>query len=726
MTDTAVLDDGLTKGTATRRLPVWHRPVLAGLVVLAGALYAWNLGDSGLSSFYATAAKSMSESWRAFFFGAFDPGASITLDKLAGFVIPQALSARLFGFSQVSVTLPQVIEGMITVLAGYRAVRQWTGAVGGLVAAAALSVTPLLVSMFGHSMEDGMLIMFCVLAVMSWQDSIRSGRLRWLLLAAVWVGLGFQAKMMEAWLVVPALGVAYLLAAPHPVAKRVRHVLVFGAVTLAVSLSWMTAIQLVPAESRPYVDGSTNNNMYSMVFGYNGFNRFIPDVVPGAVKDMAAQVRAGAPGAEPVGANAGFGGRTEGAARAGAQGAAFGAGGAAASPFKLVSATYLSQIGWLYPLAVAGVVLGFRRSKRNPLDRNLHAGVWVSTLWLGVSALVMSAMRIPHTAYLAILAFPLAALSAIGLHLAVNEYRSGASRHSKFLLPALIAVEAGWAVFVAAATGLLEPLLPISIAAAGLLSAAGLSLAAVGRRPAALPMPAVAALAATALLLGPAFWSASVLVPGYAGSAMDAYAGPRASGGAGFGMAFAGGRSGSGERDAAFGRIGRAPAGLSASQALPGRRAGGMPGGFQTASASLSAADQALLRFTQARVGAGEPAFATDSWNTASRFIMGSGANVLPFGGFSGTAPSLSLEKFVSMASSGQLKYVLLSSPLQGASSADGGGMPQRSGFTRGAAYPDAAAIRAWIAKHFVLVPPAQYGLQGATTSGSDLYQFKS
>ena len=273
----------------------WHRLVLAGIVALAGALYAWNLGNSGFMSFYATAAKSMSESWHAFFFGTFDPGAAITLDKLAGFLIPQALSARLFGFSQVSITLPQVIEGMVTVLAGYRVVRQWAGALAGLTAAAILALTPLLVSMFGHSMEDGMLIMFCVLAVMSWQDGIRTGKLSWLLLAGVWVGLGFQAKMMEAWLIVPALGIAYLMTAPHQLAKRTRHVLMFGVVTLAVSLSWMTAIQLVPADSRPYIDGSTNNNMYSMVFGYNGFNRFVPDLVPGAVKDMMAPSSGGAP-----------------------------------------------------------------------------------------------------------------------------------------------------------------------------------------------------------------------------------------------------------------------------------------------------------------------------------------------------------------------------------------------------------------------------------------------
>lgn len=746
-----------TAAPGLKGLPRWHRVVLAALVAIAGALYAWNLGDSGLMSFYATAAKSMSESWRAFFFGTFDPGASITLDKLAGFVIPQALSARLFGFSQVSVTLPQVLEGMITVMAGYRVVRQWAGALAGLAAAAALAFTPLLVSMFGHSMEDGMLIMFCVLAVMSWQDGIRTGKLRWLLLAGVWVGLGFQAKMMEAWLIVPALGIAYLLTAPHQLARRIRHVLMFGVMTLAVSLSWMTAIQLVPADSRPYIDGSTNNNMYSMVFGYNGFNRFIPDLVPGAVKDMMAQPRGGAAGgaaeaatrsgterADGFGAaNDGqpgqgdFGGRFQGAAPA----AAFG-GGASASPLKLVSTTYTSQIGWLYPLALAGAVLGFVGMRRRALDRNLRAGVWVSALWLGVSALVMSVMRIPHTAYLAILAFPLAALSAVALALAGKDYRSADTGWRRFLLPVLLGVQAMWATFVAATTGLLTPWLPFAIAVTGVLAVGALVGKSSGRIPS-VPVPAVAGLAGVSLLLGPALWSGSVLVPAYAGSAMDAYAGPRADGGFGGFEASgaAGARAGTAGRNATTRNsfAGQDPSGVDAGDAQhtdgnavpggfeggnvmgqPGGNSGrGSAGGFGEGSTTLDSSDQALLRLTQANVKAGAPVFATDSWNTASKFIMAAGAKVLPFGGFSGSAPSLTLDRFTSMVTSGELKYVLLSEPL-GSSAASAS-----QGFMRSASYADVEAIREWTNQHFQLVPASQYGGNQASSGSAYLYQYK-
>ncbi|MEO8907782.1 MAG: glycosyltransferase family 39 protein, partial [Microbacteriaceae bacterium] len=133
----------------------WALWALAGIVLVSAVLYTWNINTGGFSDYYATAAKSMSESWRAFFFGGFDPQSTITLDKLSGFLIPQALSARLFGFSVWSLAVPQVLEGMVTVVATYYIVSRWIGSAGGLLAATIMAFTPLMVSMFAHPMEDG-------------------------------------------------------------------------------------------------------------------------------------------------------------------------------------------------------------------------------------------------------------------------------------------------------------------------------------------------------------------------------------------------------------------------------------------------------------------------------------------------------------------------------------------------------------------------------------------
>ena len=243
--------------------PPWARPALLGIAALAGLLYAWNITQAGFAPFYSVAVKSMSVSWKAFFYGAFDPKATITIDKLAGSFLPQALSARIFGFSAWSLALPQVIEGVIAVLVMYRVVRRWAGVAPGLLAAGIFTLTPIAASMFGHSMEDGALTMCLVLAADACQRAVMEGRLRSLAWAGVWVGLGFQAKMLQAWMVLPALAVGYLLAAPVGLRRRLWHLGVSGAVMVAVSLSWIALYAVTPASDRPYVDGSTNNSAFA-------------------------------------------------------------------------------------------------------------------------------------------------------------------------------------------------------------------------------------------------------------------------------------------------------------------------------------------------------------------------------------------------------------------------------------------------------------------------------
>uniref|UniRef100_UPI0014320F95 ArnT family glycosyltransferase n=1 Tax=Streptomyces monomycini TaxID=371720 RepID=UPI0014320F95 len=253
--------------------PRWARPALLGVAALAALLYAWNITTSGLAPYYSVAARSMTESWKAFLFTAYDPSATITLDKIGGFLWPQALSARLFGFHDWALTLPQCVEGVVSVLVLYRVVRRWQGPATGLLAAGLLTLTPVAASLFGHPIPDAALIMCLVLAVDRYQLAARGARLRSLVWAGVWVGLAFQAKMMQAWLVVPALAVGYLVTAPVTARARIGHLLTAGAVLFAVSFSWVLMMTFTPKDVRPYADGSTNNSALSMVFQYNGFSR---------------------------------------------------------------------------------------------------------------------------------------------------------------------------------------------------------------------------------------------------------------------------------------------------------------------------------------------------------------------------------------------------------------------------------------------------------------------
>ncbi len=254
--------------------PAWARPALLAIAVVAAVAYGWGMGGASVESFYGAAARSMSESWHDFIFGAFDPAGTVTVDKLPGALWVQALSLRVFGFHIWALVLPQVVEGVLTILVLYRAVRRLAGPAAGLIAAAVLAVTPITVLLNRGNVSDSLLILLLVLAADATSAALLTGSLPQLLLAGVWVGLAFQAKMIQAWLALPALAAAYLLAAPAAKLRtRCAHVALAGLVTAVVSLSWMTAVSLVPAQHRPYVDGSPDDSVYTQVFDYNGLGR---------------------------------------------------------------------------------------------------------------------------------------------------------------------------------------------------------------------------------------------------------------------------------------------------------------------------------------------------------------------------------------------------------------------------------------------------------------------
>jgi 4-amino-4-deoxy-L-arabinose transferase-like glycosyltransferase len=648
--------------------PPWARPALLGVAAVAAVLYAWNIAQAGLAPFYSVAVKSMSESWKAFFYGAFDPKATITIDKLAGSFLPQALSARIFGFHPWSLALPQVIEGVVSVLVMYRVVRRWVGVVPGLLAAAIFALTPIAASMFGHSMEDGALTMCLVLAADSWQRAVTQARPRSLMWAGVWVGLGFQAKMLQAWIIVPALALGYLVAAPGPLRRRLWQLGAAGAVMLAVSLSWIALYTVTPAGDRPYVDGSTDNGAVAMAFGYNGLERFGIQV-PGAV-DSGPGVSGGRSGG-PGGAvrQAGPGAfrfpLPSGPAGGGTAVVAAGRGSFGTGWTKLLGSRYAPEIGWLYPLAVLALVFGLIWTRRSARADHVRAGFIMWGAWLVTFGLVFSKMSdIPHTAYMASLAPPLAALSAAGIVMFWRAYRDGGWRG--WLLPVAVAAELGWALFVWRDYGGFLPWARTAAVVAGVAAIVVMAGAKLSRRARAGMVTAGLAVGVAAMLAAPATWAASVLDATYAGSSFDASAGPA---GDGAGPARGGGVP-------AFGRFGG--------------------GGLLGATVALTGPERAVYSYLTAhRDGAGY-LMAVQSWNEASPYILATGQEVLPMGGFSGSVPEPTLAQVKELVRTGQLRYFMLGA----------GGF----GFGRGGADSTSAAITSWVEQACATVPASDYG----------------
>ncbi len=374
--------------------PAWARPALLAIAVLAAIAYAWGLASASVEPFYGAAARSMSQSWHDFIFGAFDPAGTVTVDKLPGALWVQALSLRVFGFHIWALILPQVIEGVLTVLVLYRAVRRLAGPAAGLTAAAVLAVTPVTVLLSRGNVSDSLLILLLVLAADATSAALLSGSLRWLLLAGVWVGLAFQAKMIQAWLALPALAAAYLLAAPAArLRTRCAHVALAGLVTAVVSLSWMTAVSLVPSHDRPYVDGSANDSVYTQVFDYNGLGRLTGDWTriagPQSPLITAAVENGQLLTAETLHIKPSW--------------------------HRLLAGPFAADSGWLLPAAVVGA-LGVLISRRRHGRRDpLRAAVVLWGGWWLVLAVFFSAGVYLNAYYVAALVPPVAALCGTGI-----------------------------------------------------------------------------------------------------------------------------------------------------------------------------------------------------------------------------------------------------------------------------------------------------------------------
>ncbi|WP_328350321.1 glycosyltransferase family 39 protein [Mycobacterium sp. NBC_00419] len=363
----------------------WPRFALLGLLVVTAALYLWNLSINGYgNAFYAAAAQSGAKSWKAWFFGSLDPNSFITVDKPPASLWVTGLSVRLFGMNSWAVLVPEALMGVAAVAVLYATVRRTLddptrGAVAGLIAGSVLAVTPAATLMFRYNNPDALMVLLITVAAYFLMRAVRTASWRWLALVGVALGFAFLTKMLAALLVLPAFALTYLLFAPTTVARRALHVA--GAVgALIVSSGWWVAVvQLWPADSRPYIGGSTDDNVLNLALGYNGVDRIV----------------GGGNHVHPPDAHAGGWGTH-------------------AGPARLFSAEMGYEISWLLPAVIVAIGVGTYLAVRGRLTRVEKSALVMWTGWFVVSAAVFSYMSgMVHPYYTVALAPAVGAL--IGL-----------------------------------------------------------------------------------------------------------------------------------------------------------------------------------------------------------------------------------------------------------------------------------------------------------------------
>src|SRR5262245_4693080 len=327
---------------SVRRLAI-PLPELGALVVLTAVLNLWALDRNGWANdYYSAAVRSMSSSWHNFLFASFDPSGVMTVDKPPLALWVQALSVKLFGFHSMSILVPQALMGVASVALVYDLTRRLWGRPAGFVAGLVLALTPITVAISRHNNPDALLVLCCVGALWCLVRGRQDGRTRWIVLSGVCIGLGFETKMGAALLVVPALALAWLWFAPRGLGTAVRQLLAGGAAMVVVGGAWPLLMALTPASSRPWISGTSDNSILSLILDYNGFGRL--DGQAGGPGGMA-----GGPGGGGGGGNVTFGG--------------------ASGPFRLLNEALGGQAGWLLGFAVValiGLVVATRLRRSDP------------------------------------------------------------------------------------------------------------------------------------------------------------------------------------------------------------------------------------------------------------------------------------------------------------------------------------------------------------------------
>lgn len=665
------------------------RASFLAMLIATGFLYLWDLGASGYAnSFYSAAAQAGSQSWEAWFYGALDSANSITVDKPPAALWLMGLSVRLVGLSSWSILVPEALLGVATAGVLYATIRRVFTAGGpvtsrahwaGIAGAVTFALTPVATLMFRFNNPDALLVFLTTLASYFVLRAIEQARARWLVGAGVIVGFGFLTKMLQAFLVLPAFVVAYLIAAPVKLGKRILHLLAAFAAML-VSLGWYVAIvELVPTSWRPYIGGSQNNSLLELIIGYNGLGRITGN-------------ETGSVGGGDGGNTAGHWGST--------------------GILRMFESVSGGMVSWLIPAALLLTIAALIVRGRRPRTDLPRAALLVFSGSLVVTALVFSFMAgIYHDYYTVALAPAIGGTVAVGFAILWGARERLVARIG---MAATVVATTVWAWFLLLEAPTAYANLRWWVGAAGLLATAGLLI--VHRLPK-LAVGSVIALTLIAGLTGPTAYSINTAMTAHQGSIVTA--GPVSGGMGGPG----GGRGGAPGGTAPGGTApgGTAPGGTAPGGTAPGGTApggttqggttgtgtgtqtqtdgrGGMGGlingsNVDAATANELSADASSYTWMAAAIG---------SQNAAS-YQLATGYPVMAIGGFNGSDPSPTLAQFQELVAQGKIHWFIA-----------GGGMGgQQSGGS------DAAAqINQWVQDNYT-----------ATTVGSatvyDLTQAK-
>jgi 4-amino-4-deoxy-L-arabinose transferase-like glycosyltransferase len=371
---------GIDRLTKTRKQKVTpERFVMAGLVFSMSCLLVPAFTMNGwANTYYTMAVQAGQQNWKAFFFGSLDSANFVTLDKPPFAVWVSSLSAKVFGFSSFSILLPHVIAGLVALLLVYITVRRYFGIKAAIVSAVSFMCMPIAIVVFRYNLPDSLMTAMLVASAYTFLRSLEKPAIRWMIGTGILIGFAFNTKMIQALIILPVMGLMYLILSHQKMLLRIRDLSIAGLAFFVSALWWPIAVWLIPAVNRPFIGGTANNSIWELIAGYNGLNRLT-----------------GNNWKQPTGEllGAGFGGKV--------------------GILRMFNNGFGSVIAWCIPLAIITALLFwvYYKKSTNRMRRNAIT-LWSS--WIVLHAIIFSYTKgTIHPHYSAVLAPAIASLVGV-------------------------------------------------------------------------------------------------------------------------------------------------------------------------------------------------------------------------------------------------------------------------------------------------------------------------
>jgi 4-amino-4-deoxy-L-arabinose transferase-like glycosyltransferase len=644
--------------------------ILIGIALLSTFLNVFNIwNDKYANAYYTAAVTSMLQSFHNFFYASFDPGGFVTVDKPPVVFWIQTIFAYVFGVHSWSVILPQALAGVGSVLLMYSLIKPAFGATAARFASLIMACTPIAAAVSRTNNIDSMLVFTLLLATWMLFKATRTQKLSWLLAAFAMIGVGFNMKMLEAYMIAPAFYLFYLLAFKCKWRKKLAILALASMIMAGISVSWAVIVDSVPQQNRPYIGSSQTNSVLELAFGYNGISRLTgmnkgmgPSETPNQqqINQNANNSRSGISPNEN-GKQRQIPGNSMGGP--GKQGSgAFGTG----QPgfFRLFQTELSGQISWLIPFAAfasIGLLSGISRRKSFTAQQQ-ETLFWLA--WLLPAMVFFSVAGFFHHYYLIMLAPSIAALAGAGWVQMWEQYRNNES-WKRWLLPSSILITTAFELYVLAPY---QQQIGLGWSIGIGVSGVGISLALffLAKKDKWSEMYAMVGI--LVLLVGPLYWAATPILDG--DNSMLPQAGPRQ-------QAFGPGAGG----------MPPVATNTKNSNAQEFRRKQGMGGGPN------ESINKKLLDYLIKHNTGETYLFATTNAGAAEPYIIETGKAVMAMGGFSGSDPILSVGKLKELVKNKAVKYFLISSG-PGFGGPGGGGSSQ---------------VLDWIRTHCMQVPVSEW-----------------